>query len=140
MVSSYEAEAAMRLEALGSHVAPSIPLPLVRDELGIWRSDWTSLLSPLLDERQTSGFRAAQFHSSLAHALLEQALHVRRETRVSRVGLAGGVFQNRVLTEYAHSLLTEQGFEVLIPRQLPLNDAAISFGQVVEATAPNAAI
>jgi hydrogenase maturation protein HypF len=138
--SSYEAEAAMRLEALCSHAAPPIALPLVRDELGIWRSDWAPLLSPLLDERQTAGFRAAQFHSSLAHALLEQALHVREQTRVSRVGLAGGVFQNRVLTEYAHALLTEQGFEVLIPKQLPLNDAAISFGQVVEATALNAAI
>jgi hydrogenase maturation factor HypF (carbamoyltransferase family) len=34
-----------------------------------------------------------------------------------------------------HRLLSEAGFEVLIPRLLPLNDAAISFGQLIEAAA-----
>jgi hydrogenase maturation protein HypF len=43
------------------------------------------------------------------------------------------VFQNRVLTEQVHGLLTEAGFEVLIPQRLPVNDAAISFGQLIEA-------
>jgi hydrogenase maturation protein HypF len=139
-MSSYEAEAGMRLEALCDDAAPPVSLPLARDEQGIWRSNWGPLLLHLLDERQTPAFRSAQFHSSLAHALLDQALYVRRDTRVNRVGLAGGVFQNRVLTEHVHALLSEQGFEVSVPSQLPLNDAAISFGQVVEATASNATI
>ncbi len=29
-------------------------------------------------------------------------------------------------------LLDVEGFEVLIPKALPLNDAAISFGQLIE--------
>jgi hydrogenase maturation factor HypF (carbamoyltransferase family) len=32
-------------------------------------------------------------------------------------------------------VLSAAGFEVLIPQRLPLNDAAISFGQIVEASA-----
>jgi hydrogenase maturation factor HypF (carbamoyltransferase family) len=39
------------------------------------------------------------------------------------------------LTEQAQALLLAEGFEVLIAQQLPPNDAAISFGQLVEAIA-----
>ena len=45
------------------------------------------------------------------------------------------MFQNRVLTEQVNRLLTDAGFEVLIPRRLPINDAAISYGQLIEAVA-----
>jgi hydrogenase maturation protein HypF len=70
--------------------------------------------------------------------LFEQAIAVREDSGVARVGLAGGVFQNRVLTEQVRALLTAAGFEVLIPERLPINDAAISFGQLIEAAAVQA--
>ncbi len=79
--------------------------------------------------------RANTFHSSLARALCEQAVVVRRQSGVTRVGLSGGVFQNRVLTERAAALLKAAGFDVLIPQRLPVNDAAISFGQLIETIA-----
>jgi hydrogenase maturation protein HypF len=79
------------------------------------------------------------FHSSLAEALYAQAIAIRKHTGVARVGLSGGVFQNRALTEQVHALLTAGGFEVLIPERLPVNDAAISYGQLVEVTAVQAA-
>jgi hydrogenase maturation protein HypF len=88
-----------------------------------------------MDSRRTTAERAATFHSSIAHALRDQALMVREQSGVSRVGLGGGVFQNRVLTEQVNRLLTDAGFEVLIPRRLPTNDAAISYGQLIEAAA-----
>jgi hydrogenase maturation protein HypF len=89
----------------------------------------------MLAERHDVAVRAALFHASLAQALCEQALAVRNHSRVTRVGLSGGVFQNRNLTERVQALLTAAGFEVLIPRRLPVNDAAISFGQIIEAAA-----
>jgi hydrogenase maturation protein HypF len=132
---SYEGEAPMRLEALCEDPASPLVLPLIRDPMGIWRSDWEPLIAAMLDASCAPAVRAAMFHSSLAHALCEQALAVRRHTGVARVALCGGVFQNRVLTEKAHSLLTAAGFEVLIPERLPVNDAAISYGQLIEAAA-----
>ena len=51
------------------------------------------------------------------------------------MALSGGVFQNRILTERVEALLTAAGFEVLIPCRLPVNDAAISFGQLIETLA-----
>jgi len=132
---SYEGEAPMRLEALCRESAAAIALPLARDALGIWRTDWVPLVAGMLDSRHTPANRAAMFHASLAQALCEQALAVRKQTGVERVGLGGGVFQNRVLTEQVRARLAAAGFEVLLPRILPVNDAAISYGQLVEASA-----
>jgi hydrogenase maturation protein HypF len=132
---SYEGEAAMRLEALCGDSASPVPLPLERDAAGIWRSDWEPLVTLMRDTGRPAADRAGCFHDSLAAALCQQAVAVRGETGVSRVGLAGGVFQNRRLTERSVDLLTRSGFEVQLPRRLPLNDAAISFGQLIEANA-----
>jgi len=132
---SYEAEAPMCLEALCEREAAPLALPLVEDESGVWRSDWAPLVRPLLDPARTPAARAELLHASLAQALCDQACAVRGRSGVTRVGLTGGVFQNRVLTECVQTQLTGLGFEVLIPAQLPVNDAAISFGQLVEAAA-----
>ncbi len=135
---SHEGEAGMRLEGLCHDAAASLEaaeLPLARDAAGLWRSDWAPLLPVLQDARIESAARARWFHATLARALCAQALAARRETGVNRVGLCGGVFQNRVLSEQARALLTEEGFEVLMPRELPVNDAAISFGQLIETIA-----
>jgi hydrogenase maturation factor HypF (carbamoyltransferase family) len=37
------------------------------------------------------------------------------------------------------ALLNAAGFEVLIPERLPVNDAAISYGQLIEAAAHHGA-
>jgi hydrogenase maturation protein HypF len=132
---SYEGQAPMRLEALCRDPAPPVALPLAQDANGLWRSDWAPLLAALLDTRVDPAVRASMFHASLAHALCGQALAVRAACGVSRVGLSGGVFQNRTLSEQAQSLLTAAGFEVLMPQRLPANDAAISFGQLIETAA-----
>jgi len=132
---SYEGQAPMQLEALCRDPAPPVALPLAQDSNGLWRSDWEPLLAALLDPRIAPTVRASMFHASLAHALCGQALVVREACGVSRVGLSGGVFQNRTLSEQAQSLLTAAGFEVLMPRQMPVNDAAISFGQLIETAA-----
>jgi hydrogenase maturation protein HypF len=136
---SYEGEAPMRLEALCSETVDPVSLPLVRDALGIWRSDWGPLMPALRNARLEPAFGAAMFHATLAHALCEQAMAVRQQTHVERVGLCGGVFQNRILTEQAQAGLAKAGFEVLIPQRLPVNDAAISFGQIIEAASVHCA-
>jgi hydrogenase maturation protein HypF len=137
---SYEGQAPIQLEALCRRTAAPIALPLVRDASGIWRSDWAPLLPVLLDTHVDPAVRAAMFHASLARAVCDQALAVRGQTGVARVGLSGGVFQNRILAEQAQSLLAAAGFEVLIPQRLPINDAAISFGQIIEAAAVKATL
>jgi hydrogenase maturation protein HypF len=139
LVTSFEAQGPMILEALCRAPARAIELPLDRDGNGLLRSDWQPLLEVLTDRSLDRATRAEIFHSSMATAILRQAMSVREKHRVDHVGLCGGVFQNRVLTEQAVGLLQQAGFEVHLPEKLPCNDAALSFGQAAELAARNAA-
>lgn len=131
---SYEAQAAMQLETL-AHTKTSInnfiELPLNQSGQTLI-TDWQPLLKPLLNTTMTKKERAILFHSSLAHAMLEQAKIIRDRHNINIISLSGGVFQNRLLTEYAIELITASGFEVYLPQLIPVNDAGISFGQIME--------
>jgi hydrogenase maturation protein HypF len=132
---SFEAQGPMMLEALCENSVRGIDLPLAKDKDGTWRSDWAPLLNVIGDRTRSKAARADIFHSSFAQALLQQAQAIRAEHSVDKVGLCGGVFQNRVLAEQATSLLEEEGFRVYLPGALPCNDAALSFGQAAEVAA-----
>jgi len=138
LTTSFSAQAAMRLEALclpNLDFATAVELPLTLDESGVLRTDWEPLLPVLLDHSRSKTSRAQTFHASLALALCRQAIEIRRKTGVGIVGLGGGVFQNRVLTELIVRSLAQEGFLVRLPVKLPVNDAAISFGQIIELAA-----
>ena len=147
--SSYEAQGPMLLEALANHQSQSqhphqtqhIELPLQQDAQGIWRSDWSPLIPMLIDRRLDIADRAYCFHESLAQCLLKQALVLRenesRKTSCNMtnpfvVGLSGGVFQNRLLTERVMQLLETHDFRCYLPERVPINDAGLCYGQVME--------
>ncbi|MDH3871382.1 MAG: carbamoyltransferase HypF [Gammaproteobacteria bacterium] len=129
---SFEGQGPMQLEAACHGTTEAINLPLTQQTSGLWTCDWEPLLPVLLDTKRSMGERAACFHASLAATLLQQARQARAEHGVNRIGLSGGVFQNRVLTEQAMTLLEHDGFEVTLPDGIPVNDAGLSFGQVIE--------
>ena len=129
---SYEGQGPMLLEQACDDLQPCAALPQVVNPQGLLQADWTQILPVLLDDTRSIAERASYFHSCLAHTLLQQALEIRQRYDVRTIGLCGGVFQNRVLTDYAVSLLEENGFTVCLSRSLPANDAAISAGQVIE--------
>ena len=128
---SFEAQAPMALEAEAAGDGPAVPLPLERRG-GLWVSDWEPLIERLLDPDTRVKERASIFHASLAGTLLDQARAVRQAHGVSRIGLTGGVFQNRVLCERVARDAQADGFEVLVPERIPCNDAGLAFGQLIE--------
>ncbi len=129
---SFEGQGPMYLEAACTMPATGPALSLQRSSDGMWECDWAPLVPFLADAALPVGERAAGFHASLAQAILQQARAVQRTHRFDAVGLTGGVFQNRVLSEQAATLLRDDGFTVYLPCELPCNDAGISFGQIVE--------
>jgi hydrogenase maturation protein HypF len=132
---SYEGQAASRLESTLAGEAEPIALPLARRADGVWESDWSPLLDCMRDSKCSPSARAAIFHATLVELVLAQARTVRQEYGVCRLGLTGGVFQNRVLSEGVLSGAQREGFCVFLPEALPCNDAGLSFGQIVEASA-----
>ncbi len=134
----FEGHAPMWLEAasnISGHISifPSIDLPLSRDNNGLWLSDWAPLLPMLTNTDLAPSTRGQCFHASLALALLTQARQIQKEHHFVAIGLTGGVFQNRLLTEQIIALLETEGYKVLLPERIPGNDAGISFGQIIEA-------
>jgi hydrogenase maturation protein HypF len=130
---SYEGHGPALLEAAAEPTDDFITVPLAAAASDLHITDWAPLLPMLTGDSLTVARRAGLFHASLAQALLAQAEAVRMRYGKITVGLGGGVFQNRLLTEQACALLAAAGFEVRLSKQVPCNDAGLSYGQIIEA-------
>jgi hydrogenase maturation protein HypF len=122
-VSSYESEAAMRLEAL-----TRAPLAWPAG----WRIEGDSLnLLPLLDRLAQCGPAegADLFHGTLAAAVAAWAEGAARAERLDTIALGGGCFVNRPLAEGVCQLLRAAGLRPLLPLQAPAGDGGLSLGQ-----------
>jgi len=133
---SFEGQGPMWLEAIARDpvVFPRLRLQSAAD--GRFELDWAPLVDWLLQSPPASAAeradRAGAVHSALAEGIVQVADRLRAQSGPSIVGLTGGVFQNRRLTETALSGLSARGFEVLLPVQLPCNDGGLSYGQVAD--------
>jgi hydrogenase maturation protein HypF len=126
----------MLLEAAASNGhAGDLELPLVTGSASLTEIDWRPLLPALLDRTTTQADRAELLHRTLANSILRIAQRLRSTGGPRRVGLTGGVFQNRRLCEQAFALLERADFEVVLPARVPCNDGGLAYGQVVEAAA-----
>jgi hydrogenase maturation protein HypF len=139
----YEGQAAMELEALAGD-RPGSPqvLPILRDPSGGWEIDPLPLLAYLAEQRARgvgAAELAADFHDSIVVVTGRLLALAGDSTGLRTVVLSGGVFQNARLLSTLPAALTAAGFRVLLPRQLPPNDGAISFGQAAMASARLAA-
>jgi hydrogenase maturation protein HypF len=107
-------------------------LPITRDEENLWRLDWEPLLAMLSDASQSPPERALCFHVSLAQAIAVQVERLGAALEIDAVGLGGGVFQNRLLSELVCERLARIGVPVYLCSRVPANDGGLSFGQVQE--------
>lgn len=129
---SFEGQGPMLLEAVSAGSAEAVPVILKRSGADHWIFDWSNLIPVLQDESIEVAQRAAIFHQSMAVLMVELACLARKEHAINRVGFSGGVFQNRLLTETATSLLEKEGFEPVISTRVPVNDGGLSLGQIIE--------
>jgi len=136
---SFEGQGPMELEHMAADGCRAVPLPLTAGENGLLRSDWAPLLDVLCNQDLAVENRAGVFHETMAQALVDQALRVRENAHFEAVGLSGGVFQNRKLTESVVKRLEAENIEVRLHREIPANDGGLCFGQIVEAAALGAA-
>ncbi len=128
---SFEGQGPMLLEhAAGGLHATSASLPL-RETGELLEADWEPLIDLALSPGPLSR-RADVMHRMMANTIGAIAARCAERVEFSVVGLCGGVFQNRLLAESAISELGRLGFDVVMPATLPVNDGAISAGQVLE--------
>ncbi|MFN2187402.1 MAG: carbamoyltransferase HypF, partial [Candidatus Promineifilaceae bacterium] len=76
---------------------------------------------------------SARFHNGLASMVAEVCAQIRRQHKLSKVILSGGVWQNMTLLQKSVLLLESSGFETYLHRLVPANDGGIALGQVAVA-------
>ncbi|MHB1509695.1 MAG: carbamoyltransferase HypF [Acidimicrobiales bacterium] len=129
---TYEAQAAIELEVLAEHPADPVP-DYVFDIDGVLIEP-KPVLAGIVDDLQgqvDAAAIAAGFHHAVANLVVDLAARVRTSEGASTVVLAGGVFQNALLSRLARRGLVEAGFEVLTHRLVPPNDGGLALGQAL---------
>ena len=135
-VATYEAQAAIRLEALAdARVQESYPF-----EIGTQRPsrvlDFGGTIRAILDDKRRGkdvGVIAAKFHNSVAAAILRTCQWMRDERGIETVALSGGAFQNELLLCRTVEALQTQEFKVFTNTLVPPNDGGLALGQATVA-------
>ncbi len=128
-VSTYEGEAAMKLQATAEKFSPKSQVPspcLSTDEI------FAEVLTRRLNGEDVCEL-ALLFHERLAEMTAQICEDLSLETKIKTVALSGGVFQNSLLSALTTDKLQRRGLKVLRNELIPPNDGGICIGQAVHA-------
>jgi len=132
---TYEAEAAMHLEALAAEATDDDgAYAFTFDDGEPLRVGWQTVVRDVAADVLAgvpSPKIAARFHVAVARMIAEVCTRLRAAGAGKIVGLTGGVFQNALLVQMAIDELHQAGFEVLVHQRVPANDGGLALGQAV---------
>lgn len=138
----FEAELAMELEKL----AQGSRLKAQGYKIKVTKDKERYILDPLpmfkeisrdLSKKRARAEVAFAFHLGIAGGIKDVCTRLRETTKINKVVLSGGVFQNRLLSGLSAGLLANEGFKVLTHRRLSCSDSSLSLGQAMIAAARN---
>jgi hydrogenase maturation protein HypF len=128
---NFEAQAAIELEMIAED-GNSARYPFEIETGPLWQLDFRPMMERIAREAADGTPRpaiSARFHNTLAEAIVETCRRIRGETRLARVCLSGGTFQNMRLLGLTVAGLRGAGFEVFLHAKVPPNDGGIALGQ-----------
>ncbi len=139
---TYEGQAAIELEAAAGAAPEGEPYPLRLREAGgsvvLEAHETVTAVAQDVAGGISTALVSARFHNAVALATAQACARIAEARGTDLVVLSGGVFNNRLLVERTHALLTERGLRVLLPEKLPPGDGGISYGQAASAAARSA--
>ncbi|MBN1759690.1 MAG: carbamoyltransferase HypF [Chitinispirillaceae bacterium] len=129
---SFEAEAAMRLEAQCGNPLAETPYK--------WNSsdkiDLRETIQSIVADRRRGvdiGTISTRFHATIIDVIVTTCRSIRNNSGCGKVVLSGGCFQNRCIFEGTVRMLQENTFTVFTHHQIPCNDGGVALGQLVVA-------
>ena len=134
-VCSFEGQAAMELEWCAETNANDLPepYPIPLSDEPIWKANLAHLVRGLL-AHERAGMNVSELAARFIASIVDLGVRSCQRAGLSQVVLAGGCFQNDLLTRALVRRLDHAGFNVLLPQQVPINDGGISAGQVAVAS------
>jgi hydrogenase maturation protein HypF len=134
---SYEAEAAVALEALALDAADTgdaYEFTWKQGAAGIMEIDPRPVVEAIVDNlaaRRERAAIAAAFHRGVAKLVVDLSAELSKAHGCADVVLSGGVFQNRLLCESIMELARGTQLRFRQHRLVPPNDGGIAYGQLV---------
>ncbi len=89
---------------------------------------WKPIFEEMIRDRSDVSVKVSRFINTLAEVVIR--VYKQKGERL-KLGLTGGVFQNRFLTEKIISLCEKEKIPVITHKKVPPNDGGISLGQLV---------
>ncbi len=132
-INHYQGEAPRKLEQMANPSATHT-YPFDREH----PLDFSWLVVGILEDLQRGVPRsdiASAFHHTYATMWCVELVRQARIQRLSRVVLAGGVLQNKLLVDILMPMLRDEGLQPYLPAIIPCNDAGIAVGQMAVASA-----
>ena len=126
-VSSYEGEAAMKLQAAAEKSSSQFPVPgsyMTTNEI------FDEILTRRMNGENICDL-ARLFHERLAEMTAQKVFEISELTKIKTVALSGGVFQNSLLTSLTIEKLRRRSLKILRHELIPPNDGGICLGQAV---------
>lgn len=134
----FEAELAIALERIASRYksqSESYKFDILKGRTGYIINPAPMFKQVILDlkAKEPKEKIAYKFHLSIAGMIRSVCLVLRKENRINKVILSGGVFQNNLLLCRALDLLYKEDFKVFTHKGAACNDSGVSLGQAVVA-------
>lgn len=127
---NYEGQAAIEFEALvDPNETGAYPFSIEEDKISTTRL-WQAMLTDI-QENIPQAIISARFHNGVAALSHQLGMAIRNTTNCNTVALSGGVWQNSYLINKTVTLLREDGFNVLLHKQVPTNDGGLALGQLM---------
>lgn len=128
--SGFHAEAPMRLENIIKQKSNEAYEFNISNNSVSFKPMFISIVNDL--KQKTAAHEiSVKFHNTVINVIFAAVKKIKAETKIIKVVLSGGVFQNRYLLENTENRLMEGGFEVFSHHETPSNDGGIALGQLM---------
>ena len=130
---SYEGQAAIYLESLSENINENEYYNVTTEENDEIIIGLHSLINDIIldiNRKIDKHIIAKKFHNTIIEISSIIVDEISEATRIKKVCMSGGVFQNEILKIGLVNSLKEKGYEVYTNNLIPTNDSGISFGQL----------
>ena len=124
---AYHAEPPMRLESVATDSA--LHYSYESGSVIKMKKTFEGIIDDL-NQHVDTGMISGKFHNTVVNIIVDQVRRISEQTKIKKVVLSGGSFQNRILLKKVEDTLNDSTFAIFSQSDVPSNDGGIALGQL----------
>ncbi len=124
---AYHAEPPMRLESVATDSA--LHYSYESGSVIKMKKTFEGIIDDL-NQHVDTGMISGKFHNTVVSIIVDQVRRISEQTKIKKVVLSGGSFQNRILLKKVEDTLNDSTFAIFSQSDVPSNDGGIALGQL----------